>query len=104
MQVFVAAGCSGLITTTALILPFDVGLSGMDTQWSLLARLQAALDIYTSQVLAAATLFGPAANANIVCFGSLALFPFLWRTPDEWQLGRSSSAPMTRCGGPDVST
>lgn len=54
---FVTAGGIGLLTTTVLILPFDVGWPSMDTRWSLFNRLQVALDTYQHTTMGAANIW-----------------------------------------------
>lgn len=44
----------GVITVSALIMPFDVGLPGTGTEWTIFERAQIALDLYPYKTLAAA--------------------------------------------------
>jgi len=43
----------GLVTAVAILLPFSVGLPGMDTRWSLIDRFREALDLYPNTTLGA---------------------------------------------------
>lgn len=47
------AAALGLGTLLAIVLPFDVGLPGMDTRWSLVDRITVALDLYPFTTLGA---------------------------------------------------
>lgn len=61
---FLAAALLGLGTLLAIIVPFDVGLPGMTTRWSLFDRLSVALDLYPYTTLGAF-------NAWMIPIGSL---------------------------------
>ena len=50
---FASSALLGLGTVLAIILPFHVGLPGMDAQWSLADRMSVALDLYPHTTLGA---------------------------------------------------
>jgi hypothetical protein len=52
-----AAAVIGVATIVVLILPFDTGLPGMDTRWSLLDRVEVAVDLYPNTTLGAANIW-----------------------------------------------
>jgi hypothetical protein len=52
-----AAVVIGIGTVIALILPFDTGLPGMGTRWSLLERLDVAVELYPFTTLGAANIW-----------------------------------------------
>jgi len=53
----VAAAILGLGTILLLILPFDVGFPGMGRRWSLLERINVAIDLYQNTTLGAANIW-----------------------------------------------
>jgi hypothetical protein len=50
----VGAVMIGVVTVSVLIMPFDVGLPGTGTEWTIFERAQIALDLYPFKTLAAA--------------------------------------------------
>jgi hypothetical protein len=52
-----AAGVIGIATIVALIVPFDTGLPGMDLRWSLLERIDVAIELYPFTTLGAANIW-----------------------------------------------
>jgi hypothetical protein len=54
---FAAAGVIGIATIVALIVPFDTGLPGMDLRWSLLERIDVAIELYPFTTLGAANIW-----------------------------------------------
>ena len=72
----------GLLTAVAILLPFSVGLPGMDTKWNLVDRLREALDLYPHTTLGAA-------NVWMIPIGSLERIAddspvVLGLTPNQW--------------------
>lgn len=53
----VAAAVLGLGTILLLILPFDVGFPGMGRRWSIIERLNVAIDLYPNTTLGAANIW-----------------------------------------------
>lgn len=53
----VAASIIGIAMILVLILPFDTGLPGMDTRWSLMDRVGVAVDMYPYTTLGAANIW-----------------------------------------------
>lgn len=77
-----AAGALGVATISLLALPFRVGLPGFSTRWTLLGRIQEALNLYPKITLGAC-------NIWMIYAGSLHRFSdvrrtFLGLTPHTW--------------------
>lgn len=77
-----AAGAVSVLTVTLLSLPFDVGLFGVLTRWSLVERAQIALNFYEYRVLSAFNLWmapqGTLERYEDTVAGPLVISFYLW--------------------------